>query len=133
MQLSNEQVLKVLGVAVRYLQEKIDPEMPAQRILTLVGVAQHPGAPQFELGEMIGLPAASTISRNLNDLTHLTSRRKPGPDLVAQEPDPHFRRRNLVRLTKRGEALIAAMTAEVNQALEKSHAASTKGGHAKAR
>lgn len=119
MQMTKAELLKVLRVAVGYLQSNVDAEISAQRILTLIGVAEHPGVAQYELGERIGIDAASTPSRNLNDLTHRTSRRKPGPGLVTQEPDPDFRRRNVVRLTDRGEALLAAMTAEVNKAMQK--------------
>lgn len=119
MQMTKAELLKVLRVAVGFLQDNVDAEISAQRIITLIGVAEHPGVAQYELGERIGIDAASTLSRNLNDLTHRTSRRKPGPGLVTQEPDPDFRRRNVVRLSDRGEALLAAMTAEVNKAMQK--------------
>lgn len=117
--MTKAELLKVLRVAVGFLQDNVDAEISAQRIITLIGVAEHPGVAQYELGERIGIDAASTLSRNLNDLTHRTSRRKPGSGLVTQEPDPDFRRRNVVRLSDRGEALLAAMTAEVNKAMEK--------------
>lgn len=127
MQMTKAELLKVLRVAVGFLQENVDAEISAQRIITLIGVAEHPGVAQYELGERIGIDAASTLSRNLNDLTHRTSRRKPGPGLVTQEPDPDFRRRNLVRLTDRGETLLAAMTHEVNKAMEKRQAVALSG------
>lgn len=85
-------------------------------MLTLIGVAENPGSPQFELGSVIGMPSHATISRNINDLTHLTSRREPGPGYVRQDPDPNSRRRNLLRLTDRGEVLVEGLVKAINKA-----------------
>ena len=117
--MSRTETLRAMREALRYLQTHLDAEVSAQRILTLIGVAENPASPQFELGKVIGSGNASTISRNLNDLSHLTSRRQPGPGYIRQDPDPNSRRRNLVNLTPRGEVLVNGMVDAFNKALER--------------
>lgn len=119
MSLTRTEALRLARVMLQYFQRHFDTDVSAPRLLTLVGIAENPDSPQFELGGVIGLPSSATVSRNINDLTHLTSRREPGPGYVRQDPDPNSRRRNLVRLTPRGEVLIEGLVKELNKALEK--------------
>lgn len=55
MQMTRAGLLKVLRVAVGFLQDNVDVEISAQRIITLIGVAEHLGVAQYELGERIGI------------------------------------------------------------------------------
>lgn len=117
MEMSRSEALRLARITLQYFQQHFESDVSAPRLLTLIGVAENPGSPQFELGGVIGLPSHATVSRNINDLTHLTSRREPGPGYVRQDPDPNSRRRNLVRLTDRGEVLIDGLVKALNKAI----------------
>lgn len=115
--LSKEDVVRVLSVAMDRLRLEIDSEVPAQRVLTLLAVAANPDLPQYEVSKHVQGIAEATVSRNVTDLSALTRTRSPGPGLVEQRADPTHRRRNLLRLTAKGERLIADLTRAVNAAL----------------
>lgn len=115
--LTQQDVVHVLRVAVDRLRAEIGPEVPAQRILTLLAIAANPDLPQHDVPKHIHGVAEATVSRNVADLSAVTRTREPGPDLVEQRADPMYRRRNLLRLTRKGERLIADLARAANAAL----------------
>ena len=98
-----------------------DREVPAQVISTFLYIASHNPCHAQALGQDLtyendkGDPIpmhASAVSRNTDWLsaTHrltnpVTQKKKPGLNLITKEVDPFNRRRQLLRLTPKGEKL----------------------------
>lgn len=117
--LSTLDTVRVLIVALEVFRDAIDPEAPLQRVMTFLAIAANHDMPQYELEKAVKGVSASAFSRNIADLTAIDRNRKPGPGLVLQAPDPYYRRRNLLRLTTKGEQLMAEITDRMNRALSK--------------
>lgn len=83
----------------------IEQEMPAQVITTFLYVAAHDNCHKTALEEDLGLTAASG-SRNTDRLSKYHRLNKPGLDLITKEVDPQNRRRQILRLTPKGELLL---------------------------
>lgn len=103
---NNAQNLKCLSKALQVLREALGAEVNISRLLVLLTVQRERGIEQFKLGETLDFPV-STLSRIIIDLSGINRRREPGPDLIRSYQDPMWRRRNLLELTPRGEALMA--------------------------
>lgn len=116
-ELSVRDAIRVLTVAMDCFREGIDAEAPAQRILTFLAVAANPDMPQYDVSKHVKGIAEATVSRNVTDLSALNRARQPGPDLVEQRPDPMYRRRNLLRLTPKGERLLEQLASRINDTL----------------
>lgn len=117
-ELSSRNVARILTVALHRFRAEVDPEAPVQRVLTFLVIAAHPDLPQREATRYIRDVGVATVSRNVADMSALTRTRQPGPGIVEQIPDPTYRRRNLLRLTSKGLALMDAITSDVNRALD---------------
>lgn len=105
--------LKRFDDALQILRKAIGTEANISRLLVLLGVQRERGIEQSKLGEQLDFPV-STLSRIIIDLSGVNRRREPGPDLIRSYQDPMWRRRNLLELTARGEALMQ----QVAKALE---------------
>lgn len=81
---------------------QLDPEMPAQTIMTFLTVAHNPGITLTRLAEHLGLALSST-SRNVYSLSRLKVGTTPGHDLLAYDTNPMNRREKIVNLTPKGE------------------------------
>jgi DNA-binding MarR family transcriptional regulator len=115
--LTQQDVVHVLRVVIDRLRAEVGPEVPAQRVLTLLAIAANPDLPQHDVPRHVRGIVDATVSRNVADLSAVTRMREPGPGLVEQRADPMYRRRNLLRLTTKGERLIADLTRVANAAL----------------
>lgn len=82
----------------------IDPEMPAQTVLTFLYIAQEPNISMRDLQAKLGLASSST-SRNVAALSKHHKLGKEGADVVEAYEDPVDRRYKRVRLTGKGTAL----------------------------
>lgn len=82
----------------------IDPEMPAQTVLTFLLVADEPDVTMRDLQTRLGLSSAAT-SRNVAALSKHHRLGKDGADVIEAYEDPTDRRYKRVRLTPKGTAL----------------------------
>lgn len=116
-QLTTDELLKILHLALEQFRGDFDGDILASRILTLTAVAQNPGLNQTEVGNHVKGLTTSTISRNVIDWSELDKNRNPGPDFVQQRPDPEYRRRNVLYLTPKGQHYLDRLTEKVNKKL----------------
>ena len=89
---------------------ELDPDMPIQYALSFLTLARNPGLSIRDLSERLGI-AQSSASRNVAALSEWHSFRKPGHDLIQAKEDPRERRRKIVTLTRKGEALLHRLEA----------------------
>lgn len=87
---------------------KVDPEMQAQTAALLIEVAINKEITMKDLADRVGISQAST-SRNVAALSKVHRLGKAGHDLVVATEDPAERRRKIVRLTKKGERVVAEL------------------------
>jgi DNA-binding MarR family transcriptional regulator len=95
--------LRSLDRALRYARAKLSPDITAQRLLILIAVYFHEGLSQRELLNHLELTSITALSRNLADLSALTTRKLPGPGLLEQRVDPLNLRVKRVFLTAKGK------------------------------
>ncbi len=94
--------LRALDRALRYARAKLSPDITAQRLLILIAVYFHEGLSQRELLNHLESTSITALSRNLADLSALTTRKTPGPGLLELRVDPLNLRVKRVFLTAKG-------------------------------
>lgn len=102
-EISTDRLMRALEVF-----RELDPDMPIQYALSFLTLARNPGLSIRDLSERLGI-AQSSASRNVAALSEWHSFRKPGHDLIQAKEDPRERRRKIVTLTRKGEALLARL------------------------
>tara|TARA_R100001460_G_scaffold39525_5_gene74346 strand:+ start:1760 stop:2128 length:369 start_codon:yes stop_codon:yes gene_type:complete len=105
--LTDQKIFKLYEV-INILRE-YDREMPAQLLSTLLYIASHKDCHKQALedpNEGLGLSTAAA-SRCTDWLSHKHWVGKQGLGLIIKEADPCNRRRLQLRLTKKGEVLVA--------------------------
>jgi DNA-binding MarR family transcriptional regulator len=107
-----------IATAIRLLEafRRLDPDLPIQYALSFLTIAENEGLSMRDLSERLGI-AQSSASRNVAALSEWHSFGKPGHDLVEAREDPRERRRKIITLTRKGEALIRELRVIVNPAL----------------
>lgn len=113
MELNQQQLVAILTAALQQFREEIDPDITASRILTYLTVVKTPGIPQLEIANVLKGMSMSGVSRNVLDVTEKNSYYKPGPGLIVQQPDPEYRKRNLLYPTVKGQHWIEKLTKTV--------------------
>jgi DNA-binding MarR family transcriptional regulator len=83
----------------------LDREVPAQVLATFFYVAAHDNCHKQAVEEELNLTTAAG-SRCTDKLTDQSWVNKPGLDLIIKEQDPSNKRRQQLRLTPKGKALI---------------------------
>jgi DNA-binding MarR family transcriptional regulator len=83
----------------------LDQEMPAQLISCFLYIASHNPCHKQAIEQDLNLTVASG-SRNIDRLCNVNRLEQPGLGLVQKEHDPSNKRRLLISLTPKGEALI---------------------------
>jgi DNA-binding MarR family transcriptional regulator len=106
---------KGLGRLIQLMEmlRAIDPEMPAQTVLTFLIIADEPDISMRDLQNRLGLASSST-SRNVAALSKHHRLGKDGADVVEAYEDPADRRYKRVRLTGKGAALTRRISQLVN-------------------
>lgn len=99
--------LTALCRALRRVRARVSPDITAQRLLILLAVRAHEGLSQRELLDKLESTSITALSRNLADLSKLTSRKSEGPGLVELRSDPMNLRVRRVYLTRRGHRLVS--------------------------
>ncbi len=87
---------------LRFARDAIDHDITAQRLIILITVSLHEGESQNELLQHLDKTSVTALSRNLADLSGLTSRKMTGPGLVELRSDPLNLRKKRVYLTDAG-------------------------------
>jgi DNA-binding MarR family transcriptional regulator len=100
-----EHVLE-LDRALRFARAKLSPDITAQRLLILIGVYLHEGLSQRELLSHLDSTSITALSRNIADLSDLTTRKLPGPGLLELRSDPMNLRVKRVFLTRKGRKFV---------------------------
>lgn len=113
--------LRSLDRALRFAREQLSSDITAQRLLILIAVYLNEGMNQRELLKTLQSTSITALSRNLADLSGLTTRKSKGPGLIELRANPMNLRSKQVHLTEKGRAFVkqwlAAMagTAEAGQ------------------
>jgi DNA-binding MarR family transcriptional regulator len=95
-----------LDRALRYARAKLSPDITAQRLLILIAVYFNEGLSQRELLKHLETTSITALSRNLADLSVLTTRKSPGPGLLELRVDPLNLRIKRVFLTRKGKTFM---------------------------
>lgn len=94
--------VEMLERALRFARAKLSPDITAQRLLILIAVYFHEGLSQRELLSHLDSTSITALSRNLADLSALTTKKTPGPGLLSLQVDPLNLRVKRVCLTAKG-------------------------------
>ena len=94
--------LRQLDRALRFARKKLSPDITAQRLLILIAVYFHEGLSQRELLAHLDSTSITALSRNLADLSSLTTKKTVGPGLLELKADPLNLRIKRVYLTAKG-------------------------------
>lgn len=98
----NIKTLRALDRALRFARAKLSPDITAQRLLILIAVYFNEGLSQRELLKHLESTSITALSRNIADLSNLTTRKLPGPGLLELRADPLNLRVKRVSLTRKG-------------------------------
>jgi len=98
--------LQSLDRALRFARAQLSPDITAQRLLILVSVYFHEGLSQRELLNHLDSTSITALSRNIADLSGLTTKKLPGPGLLELRFDPLNLRIKRVFLTAKGRKFV---------------------------
>jgi len=98
--------LQSLDRALRYARARLSPDITAQGLLILLAVYFHEGQSQRELLRHLEATSITALSRNLADLSRLTTKKEPGPGLLELKVDPLNLRIKRVYLTGKGKRFV---------------------------
>ncbi len=99
---SDKRQMAALDRALRFVRSSISPDITAQRLLILIAVYFHEGLSQRELLRHLESTSITALSRNIADLSSLTTKKTKGPGLLEQRVDPMNLRTKKVYLTAKG-------------------------------
>ncbi len=94
--------MRQLESALRFARSNLSSDITAQRLLILIGVYFHEGLSQRELLNYLDSTSVTALSRNIADLSSLTTKKLPGPGLIELRTDPLNLRVKFVFLTAKG-------------------------------
>lgn len=98
--------LVALHRALTIVRGEVAPDITVQRLLILLAVYANEGLSQRELLEKLDGCSITALSRNLADLSSLTSKKRTGPGLVESRVDPMNLRLRRLFMTPRGRRLV---------------------------
>jgi DNA-binding MarR family transcriptional regulator len=96
----------MLDNALRFARAKLTPDITAQRLLILISVFLNEGMNQRELLKTLDSTSITALSRNLADLSALTTKKLPGPGLLELRIDPMNLRVKRIYLTAKGRSFV---------------------------
>ena len=109
METGGGQNVVALDRALRFARARLSPDITAQRLLILIAVYLHEGLSQRELLHHLDSTSITALSRNIADLSSLTTRKSAGPGLLELRVDPMNLRVKRVFLTRQGTQLRQAV------------------------
>lgn len=101
------ETIKQLDRALRYARSHLSADVTAQRLLILLAVYQHEGLSQRELLSHLESTSITALSRNIADLSGLTTKKTAGPDLLELRHDPANLRIKRVFMTRKGKRFVS--------------------------
>ena len=112
--------MRMLDRALHFARKKLTADITAQRLQILLAVYFNEGLNQRELLGFLDMTSITALSRNIADLSHLTTKKLKGPGLLELRVDPLNLRVKRVFLTKKGRRfmeqwLAYATTANTNK------------------
>ncbi|MBL6689471.1 MAG: hypothetical protein ISP91_03670 [Pseudomonadales bacterium] len=87
----------------------LGPDVTALRLHILLNVYMNEGLSQSELLKTLDMTSVTALSRNLADLSVLTSSKRPGPGLIELRFDSMNLRRKTIHLTSKGKKIIRSL------------------------
>ena len=106
MTMGDDQALETIDRALRYVRARLNADVTAQRLLILICVSRNQGLSQRELLSMLDSTSIPALSRNLADLSALTTQKRIGPNLIELRTDPMNLRIKRVFLTTKGKRFV---------------------------
>ena len=103
-QLTN--TMRTLDKGLRFARARLSADITAQRLLILIAVYFNEGLSQRELLQHLDSTSITALSRNLADLSALTTKKLPGPGLLELRMDPLNLRVRRVFLTRKGHTFM---------------------------
>lgn len=105
-----------LEKAYKVIEEfrKIDETMPIQQVAVFLTIAMNEDISQKEIAEKTGMGQGST-SRNVAAFLKMNRFKRPGFDLIDNEPDPMELRVKRHRLNNKGKRIAASICDIVNK------------------
>lgn len=110
------ETLRALDRALRFARARLSPDITAQRLLILIAVYFNEGLSQRELLQHLESTSITALSRNLADLSVLTTKKLPGPGLLELRVDPLNLRIKRVFLTRKGRGFVKQWLAVTSEA-----------------
>ena len=95
--------MRVLDRALEFARRKLSTDITAQRLQILLAVYFNEGLGQRELLRFLDMTSITALSRNIADLSRLTTKKVEGPGLLELRVDPLNLRVKRVFLTKKGK------------------------------
>lgn len=102
-----DHMLCSLDRALRFARARLSPDITAQRLLILLNVYINEGLSQRELLDRLDSTSITALSRNLAEMSDLTTRKQPGPGLLELRVDPMNLRVKHVHLTPKGRKFVS--------------------------
>lgn len=90
-------------------RKALGPDVTALRLHILLNVYLNEGTNQSSLLKQLDVTSVTALSRNLADMSALTSSKKPGPGLIELRSDLMNLRQKSIHLTPRGRKIIMAI------------------------
>jgi DNA-binding MarR family transcriptional regulator len=107
--------IAALDRALRFARARLSPDITVQRLLILIGIYLHEGLSQRELLQHLDSTSITALSRNIADLSTLTTRKLPGPGLLELRNDPMNLRVKRVFLTRKGRSFVRQLIASMRR------------------
>ncbi|MEJ2127825.1 MAG: hypothetical protein P8X81_03165 [Woeseiaceae bacterium] len=108
--------MRMLDRALHFARKKLTTDITAQRLQILLAVYFNEGLSQRELLRFLDMTSITALSRNIADLSRLTTKKLKGPGLLELRVDPLNLRVKRVFLTKKGERFMEQWLAYANTA-----------------
>ena len=101
--------LNKLNQLLRFVRAHLGSDITVQRLLILINVYLNEGMSQNELMQQLDSTSVTALSRNLADLSNVTSSKKQGPGLIELRVDPMNLRKKRIYLTEKGKDFLGEL------------------------
>ncbi len=90
-------------------RKELGPDVTILRLHILLNVYLNEGVSQSELLQILDMTSVTALSRNLADMSLLTSTKRPGPGLIELRFDNMNLRRKTIHLTGQGKSIVKSI------------------------